>query len=84
MGKFVLRSLGLSIRDPRCMTCGGALDEVDKESVREEAPACTFEREAQFWRCARCGKLLWKGTHWTEIEARLEDIARALPEREQT
>lgn len=69
---FVLRTLGLPVRDPRCMACSGALVEVAKEDVRDEAPRATFACQAQFWRCTRCGKLLWRGTHWKRIEAGLE------------
>jgi hypothetical protein len=77
---FVLRELKLPIREPRCMGCGGELVEVQKEDVRAEAPERTFECQARFWRCARCGKLLWKGTHWQRIEAGLGDVAKALAE----
>jgi uncharacterized protein with PIN domain len=69
--RFVLQALDLPVCEPRCMTCGGALLEVDKQTVRGEAPPRTFAHVARFWRCTRCGKLLWKGTHWTRIDAAL-------------
>lgn len=73
--RFVLGALKLPVREPRCMSCGGELIEVPKEHVRSEAPPRTFECQTRFWRCARCGKLLWKGTHWRRITAHLEDLA---------
>ncbi len=76
--RFVLRELDLPIREPRCMGCGGELVEVPKEDVRAEAPQRTFECQTRFWRCARCGKLLWKGTHWEGIVARLDEVASSL------
>jgi hypothetical protein len=79
--RFVLGTLKLPVRDPRCMGCGGELVEVPKEDIRAEAPPRTFECQSRFWRCARCGKLLWKGTHWQKIEARLEELASAEPAR---
>jgi hypothetical protein len=76
--RFVLGTLKLPVRDPRCMGCGGELVEVpNKEEVRAEAPPRTYGCQPRFWRCARCGKLLWKGTHWQKIEARLQDLASA-------
>jgi uncharacterized protein with PIN domain len=76
--RFVLGTLKLPVRDPRCMGCGGELIEVpNKEDVRAEAPPRTFECQPRFWRCARCSKLLWKGTHWQKIEARLQELASA-------
>jgi uncharacterized protein with PIN domain len=71
---FVLERFGLEVRQPRCMTCGGALLPITKESVRDEAPPCTFERQDAFYRCARCAKLFWRGTHWQRIEARLAGL----------
>jgi uncharacterized protein with PIN domain len=72
---FVLRQLKLPVREPpRCMACGGRLDEVSPESVRSEAPRKTFQSCRQFWRCRRCGKLLWQGTHWRRISAALESV----------
>ncbi len=72
---FVLRALDLPVREPRCMTCTGALAEVDKQAVRGEAPPRTFACVACFWRCTRCGKLLWKGTRWVRIDAALAAAA---------
>jgi len=69
--RFVLRSLGLRRRDPRCMACGGELSEVPKESVRPEAPPRTFAWCERFFRCQRCAKLFWQGTHWQRIEIAL-------------
>ena len=70
---FVLRRLHLPVRSvPRCMACGGELAEVEKSSVRGEAPTKAYAACRQFWRCSRCGKLLWQGTHWRRITAGLE------------
>jgi uncharacterized protein with PIN domain len=66
---FVLRELGLPVRDPRCMACGGALAAAPKDAVEGAVPAVVIERHAEFWRCERCGKVLWKGSHWEGIVA---------------
>jgi hypothetical protein len=75
--RCVLQALGLPVREPRCMTCGGALAELDKQAVREEAPQRTFACVERFWRCTRCGKLLWKRTHWVRIDAALQSASAA-------
>ena len=72
--QFVLRELSLPLRDPRCMACGGELAEVPKHSVADEAPPLAFRNCERFWRCGRCGKLLWHGTHWQKITRRLAQI----------
>ena len=73
--RFVLGSLGLALRDPRCMACGGELAEVPKHTVMEEAPPLAFRNCERFWRCGRCHKLLWRGTHWKTIARRLRQAA---------
>lgn len=73
--KFVMNRLKLPLRRPRCMSCGGALVEVPKHAVTDEAPPLAFRNCDRFWRCSRCGKLLWRGTHWHKITRRLEEIA---------
>ena len=77
--RFVLRELHLPLRTPRCMACGGQLTEVPKHTVTGEAPPLAFRYCQQFWRCGRCGKLLWHGTHWHRITARLQEAAGSSP-----
>jgi len=78
--QFVLRELSLPLRSPRCMACGGRLTEVPKHTVTGEAPPLTFKHCDRFWRCSRCGKLLWRGTHWQRITKRLEELTARNPE----
>ncbi len=72
--EFVVRELKLTQRDGRCMSCGGELTEVPKHDVMGEAPPLAYRNCERFWRCSRCDKLLWHGTHWQRITKRLDDI----------
>ena len=74
--KFVLAELDLPLCQPRCMACGGELTEVPKHEVMDEAPPLAYRNCEKFWRCGRCGKLLWHGTHWQKITRRLDEVAR--------
>ncbi|MFO0984587.1 MAG: Mut7-C RNAse domain-containing protein [Planctomycetota bacterium] len=65
--RLVVHRYQLAARPPRCMACGGELRAVDKASVRDEAPPRTYRWLDEFFRCARCGKLYWRGTHWRRI-----------------
>ncbi len=71
----VLAELKLPLREPRCMACGGSLVEVAKEQVRGEVPARTFAWLDRFWRCERCGRVFWHGSHWERIEQKLREAA---------
>lgn len=73
--RFVLEQLHLPLREPRCMACGGQLAEVPKHTVAGEAPPLAFRNCDDFWRCSRCGKLFWHGTHWQKITKRLADAS---------
>ena len=68
----VLDELKLPLREPRCMKCGGALEPVDKEAVRERIPPRTYRWLDEYFLCQKCGKLFWRGTHWQRIRQRLE------------
>jgi uncharacterized protein with PIN domain len=74
---FVAGALALPVRDPRCMTCGGALAELPREAVLGEAPPRTLARCDRFWRCTRCRKLFWRGTHWDRISRALAGVGGA-------
>ena len=71
---FVIETLDLPRRGSRCMDCGGVLDEVPKHAVAGEAPPLAFRSCDAFWRCRRCGKLYWQGTHWTRIDNVLDSV----------
>ena len=71
--EFVFGELGVGpLDEPRCMACGGGLDEERKEDVKDEVPPRSWARCDRFWRCTSCGKLFWRGTHWTRIRRELD------------
>ncbi|MDB6109089.1 MAG: hypothetical protein JWR69_839 [Pedosphaera sp.] len=71
---LVLGELGLKPRESRCMSCGGELQRVDKEAVRDRIPPRTYRWRDEFFECARCRKLFWHGTHWEKITTRLHKL----------
>lgn len=75
---FVMQSLGLAVLEPRCMACGGALAQAQKDAVRGEVPPISWARHDLFYRCAGCGRLFWHGTHWSRIERKRRRIAERL------
>jgi len=58
----------------RCMMCNAPLEEVEKESCREEVPPEAFARCNQFARCTGCGKLYWDGTHYLRMRERIAGL----------
>ncbi|HET8644557.1 MAG TPA: Mut7-C RNAse domain-containing protein [Vicinamibacteria bacterium] len=68
---MVRRDLALELRPPRCMACGGELRAVEKAEVAARIPPRTARWKDDYFVCGRCGRLLWEGTHWDRIAARL-------------
>ena len=58
----------------RCSVCNGTLREVPKPDVRGKVPDGVYERQEEFWGCAECGHLYWRGSHWSSMGARLREI----------
>ena len=71
---LVVNELKLQRKPPRCMTCGGVLQAVDKDSVIERIPPKTRPWLDDYYVCARCGQLFWQGTHWERIERQLQTM----------
>ena len=69
---LVFREFGLTVRGARCMSCGGELRPVSKESLRDRIPPKTYRWLDEFFVCRRCDKLFWHGTHWQRIVRRLK------------
>jgi hypothetical protein len=69
--------LGLTRREPRCMACGGALVPRPKEDVRPRIPPRTARWKDEFFVCAGCDRLFWRGTHWERIERTLRQAVAA-------
>ena len=74
---LVFREFGLTLRGPRCMSCGGELRRGSKEALRERIPPRTYRWLDEYFACSRCGKLFWHGTHWRRI---VEELAALKPD----
>jgi len=74
---FVLRGLDLVACEPRCMACGGELHEVPKDDAAGHVPPRSLEAFDRFWKCDRCAKFYWHGTHWARITNVLAPLRRA-------
>ncbi|HSB46681.1 MAG TPA: Mut7-C RNAse domain-containing protein [Candidatus Bilamarchaeum sp.] len=62
----------------RCASCNGELEVVPKEGLKGQVPEKTFENQEKFWKCAKCGKVFWEGSHWKNINRIWEDVQMRL------
>lgn len=47
----------------RCSACNGLVHPLAKAEVLAALPPRTAEHYEEFWRCAGCGRVYWKGAH---------------------
>jgi len=59
----------------RCSLCNVALKAVEKEAVLAEVPEKVKELDTPFFRCPRCAKLYWAGTH---VQNTLDKVRKIL------
>jgi uncharacterized protein with PIN domain len=69
LGELLDSGLSLELNPLRCTLCNGPLEEV--KGSDSGGPICPKEGSA-LWRCKRCGKVYWQGSHWQGIRERLE------------
>jgi len=50
----------------RCPVCNGELQQ--KKDVFEKVPTGVFENMKDFWKCTKCEKIYWEGTHIKNLQ----------------
>jgi len=74
--KAVSAKYGLKYNDSliRCSACNGELADISKNLAKESVPEGALAANEKFWKCTKCGKIYWKGTHWRGITERLKKL----------
>lgn len=70
-GKFGLRMNDDMIR---CSICNSLLADLPKDQAKALVPDGAFASNEKFWKCEKCNKVYWKGTHWLGITGRLKKL----------
>ena len=63
----------------RCPVCNEKLVSLDREAARNRVPAYVARTHEQFRLCPGCGRVYWRGSHWQQMEERLETLRRNDP-----
>ncbi len=56
----------------RCPLCNTRLVKITKAEAISLVPKDVGTRYNTFWKCPKCGKIYWQGTHWRTISFILE------------
>jgi uncharacterized protein with PIN domain len=65
----------------RCLRCNGTLEPVAKEAILDRLPPKTRRDYDEFARCAGCGRIYWKGSHYDDMRRRMEGLLGGAPGR---
>ena len=60
----------------RCPVCNTELDPVPKHEAWGQVPSYVFQTQQQFSLCPDCNQFYWRGTHWQDMQHKLEDLIR--------
>lgn len=52
----------------RCPRCNGKLQYIEKNEVSDKVPAGVLENMKDFWKCTKCEKIYWEGTHIKNLQ----------------
>ena len=58
----------------RCLVCNGLLNVVSKEQIASRLQPDTYRYFAEFWECAQCENIYWKGSHYERMRSFLNEI----------
>lgn len=60
----------------RCIDCNGIIEPVSKSAVIQLLPPKTIQYFDEFYRCANCGKIYWKGSHYDRMLVFIELVKK--------
>jgi len=58
----------------RCILCNGVIKKVPKSSIQHTLPPKTRQYYDEFFQCASCEKVYWKGSHYLRMTKFIEDL----------
>lgn len=58
-----------------CPVCDGDLKSTDRKKVEDSVPEKVFQVATEYWKCDKCGKVYWNGTHYDKIIRKISELA---------
>jgi uncharacterized protein with PIN domain len=69
LGKFIIEG-----SESRCPLCNGFLVKIEKKLVQGQIPNGVLENTDEFWKCEKCKKIYWEGTHIRNLQKFTEKL----------
>ena len=58
----------------RCLECNVKLKRLPKKEARNLVSSYIYEQANSFALCPQCGKVFWPGTHYNDMEFKIDEI----------
>lgn len=71
-GRFALHPAATAFQ--RCLRCNGVTEAVAKAEILDGLPPKTQHYYDEFWRCAACGQIYWRGSHVEQMQAVIDRV----------
>jgi uncharacterized protein with PIN domain len=60
----------------RCIDCNVVLKNLPKKNAKNLVSAFVFEQADSFALCPNCGRVFWRGTHFKDMEAKIQKMLK--------
>ena len=58
----------------RCLACNGLIEPVAKAAVVDQLEPLTAAHYDEFYRCQRCDRIYWRGSHFDKMQASVDEL----------
>lgn len=63
----------------RCIECNVVLKNLSKKNAKNLVSPFVFDRADSFALCPSCGRVFWRGTHFKDMEIKIQDLLKKKP-----
>ena len=63
----------------RCIDCNVTLKNLPKKNAKNLVSSFVFERADSFALCPSCGRVFWRGTHFKDMEIKIQELLKKKP-----
>ena len=63
----------------RCIDCNVVLKNLPKKNAKNLVSAFVFDKADSFALCPNCSRVFWRGTHFKDMEAKIQEILNIKP-----
>jgi hypothetical protein len=69
-------SLGEEKPYTRCLLCNDTINAIPREEAEGKVPDFIFSQQRDFYRCPKCRRIYWQGSHLNNMAKKVEELRR--------